>query len=198
MHTAWSELGSLIDPESKTGSHGSTFRNFHAFIQPLYNFFKIADGVLSKFHDADAFDVAKGSYCQALETLNLLASRPVVADVAQAAAGEVDGDSTALDESSGKDSANPVGVELTATALSTAKLWLSRQLDALVQLVGTLQYLPDPCVVEWSKVTKGDDKLLPQREVEMAVITATPEVTQIKQDIWQQTAAAKVRSKIVG
>ena len=77
MHTAWSELGSLIDPESKTGSCGSTFRNFHAFIQPLYNFFKIADGVLSKFHDADAFDAAKGSYCKALETQSLLVAPPV-------------------------------------------------------------------------------------------------------------------------
>jgi len=192
MHTAWSELGSLIDPESKTGSHGSTFRNFHAFIQPLYNFFKIADGVLSKFHDADAFDVAKGSYCQALETHNLLVAPSLVADVAQAAACEVDGDSTASEKDPDNDSANP------AEALSSAKLLVSRQLDALVQLVGTLQYLPDPCVVEWSKVTKGDDKLLPQREVEMALITATPEVTQIRQDIWQQTAATKVRSKIIG
>ena len=188
MHTAWSELGSLIDPESKTGSHGSTFRNFHAFIQPLYNFFKIADGVLSKFHDADAFDVAKGPYCQALETHNLLVAPSLVADVAQAAAG----DSTPSDKDPDNDSANP------AKALSSAKLLMSQQLDALVQLVGTLQYLPDPCAVEWSKVTKGDDKLLPQREVEMALITATPEVTQIKQDIWQQTAAAKVRSKIIG
>ena len=48
------------------------------------------------------------------------------------------------------------------------------------------------------KVTKGDDQLLPQREVEMALITATPQVTAIKQDIWQQTAAVKVRRKIVG
>jgi hypothetical protein len=186
MHTARSELGSLIDPESKTGSHGSTFRNFHAFIQPLHNFFKIADGALSKFHNADAFDAAKASYCQALEAHNLLVTPS--ADVAQDAAGEVDGNSTASEN----DPANP------AEALSAAKLLMSQQLDALVQLVGTLQYLPDPCVIEWSKVTKGDDKLLPQREVEMALITATPEVTQIKQDIWQQTAAAKVRSKIVG
>jgi hypothetical protein len=30
------------------------------------------------------------------------------------------------------------------------------------------------------------------------LITATPQVKAIKQNIWQQTAAAKVRSKIVG
>ena len=62
----------------------------------------------------------------------------MVADVAQTAAGEVDGDSTVSDEDSGKDSANPVGVKLTATALSSAKLLVSRQLDALVQLVATI------------------------------------------------------------
>ena len=140
----------------------------------------------------DAFDAAKGSSCKALETQSLLVAPPVVADVAEAAAGEVVAEALA-DE----DSVNPAGVELTA-ALAAAKLMVSQQLDALVQLVGTLQYLPDPCVVEWSKVTKGDDQLLPQREVEMALITATPEVTQIRQDIWQQTAATKVRSKIIG
>ena len=116
----------------------------------------------------------------------------MVADVAEAAADEVVAGALA-DE----DSVSPAGVELTDD-LAAARWSVLQQPGVLVQLAGTLQYLPDPCVVEWSKVTKGDDQLLPQREVEMALITATPEVTKIKQDIWQQTAAPKVRSKIIG
>jgi hypothetical protein len=186
MHTAWSELGSLIDPESKTG-------NLLAFIQPLYNFFKIADGVLSKFHDADAFDFAKGSYCEALELLSV----PVAAKTAYLNnQGAVVAKASAPDE----EPVNADEARLTDDLVAAKSLVLQR-LGAMVHLVGTLQYLPDSCVVDlidWQKVTKGDDKLLPQREVEMALITTTPQVTAIKQNIWQQTAAAKVRSKIVG
>ena len=188
MHTAWSELGSLIDPESKTGSCGSALRNFHAFIQPLYNFFKVADGVLSKFHDADAFGVAKCSYYEALERLSLPVAAMATYLQNQGAAG------------SAKAPAPDEEARLTA-GLETAKSLVSQRLGALVHLVGTLQYLPDSCkvdMIDWKKVNKGDDKLLPQREVEMALITATPQVKAIKQNIWQQTAAAKVRSKIVG
>ena len=100
----------------------------------------------------------------------------MVADVAEAAAGEVVAEALA-DE----DSVSPAGVELTDD-LAAARWSVLQQLGVLVHLVGTLQYLPDPCVVKWSKVTKGDDQLLPQREAEMALVTATPEVTQIKQD----------------
>lgn len=181
MHTAWSELGSLIDPESKTG-------NLLAFIQPLYNFFKVADGVLSKFHDAHAFGVAKGLYYEALERLSVPASDMAAYLKDQGAAG------------SAKTPSPDEEARLTAD-LETAKSLVSQRLGALVPLVGTLQYLPDSCKVDminWKKVNKGDDKLLPQREVEMALITATPQVKAIKQNIWQQTAAAKVRSKIVG
>ena len=55
MHKAWSQVGTIIDPESKPGSRGSAFRNLPAFVQSHCNFFKIADGVLRKFHDAGAF-----------------------------------------------------------------------------------------------------------------------------------------------
>ena len=55
MHKAWSQLGTLIDPESKPGSCESTFRNFPASVQPLCAFFEIGDDVMSKFHDAAAF-----------------------------------------------------------------------------------------------------------------------------------------------
>ena len=188
MHTAWSELGLLLDPESNTGPSGSTLRNFHAFIQPLYNFFKVADGVLSKFHDADAFGVAKGLYYEALERLSAPASAMAAYLKDQGAAG------------SAKTPSPDEEARLTAD-LETANSLVSQRLGALVPLVGTLQYLPDSCkvdMIDWKKVNKGDDKLLPQREVEMALITATPQVKAIKQNIWQQTAAAKVRSKIVG
>ena len=192
-HEAWSQLGTIIDPQNKPGSGASTFRNFHAFIQPLYNFFKIADGVLSKFHDADAFDVAKGSYYEALELLSL----PVAAKASYLKnQGAVVAKASAPDE----ESVNADEAGLTADLVAAKSLVLQR-LGALVHLVGTLQYLPDSCrvdLINWQKVTKGDDKLLPQREVEMALITTTPQVTAIKQNIWQQTAAAKVRSKIVG
>ena len=192
MHTAWSELGLLIDPESNTGPSGSALRNFHAFIQPLYNFFKVADGVLSKFHDADAFGVAKCSYYEALERLSV----PVAAIAAY-----LKNQGAAVAKAPAPDG-EPAPDEARLTAdLEAAKSLVSERLDALVHLVGTLQYLPDSCrvdLINWKKVTKGDDKLLPQREVEMALITATPQVKAIKQNIWQQTAAAKVRSKIVG
>ena len=155
IHTAWSKLGTLIDPENKPGSCGNTFRNFRAFVQPLYNFFKIADGVLSKFHDADAFDAAKYLYYEALEVQVLidLKKKPSASPVAAG---------VAVDD----------GAELTDDWAAARWLVLQR-VGVLVQLVGTPQYLPDPCVVEWKKVTKGDDQLLPQREVEMALITAT-------------------------
>ena len=188
LHTAWSELGLLIDPESNTGPSGSTLRNFHAFIQPLCNFFKVADGVLSKFHDADAFRIAKCSYYEALERLSLPVAAMATYLQNQGAAG------------SAKAPTPDEEARLTA-GLETAKSLVSQRLGALVHLVGTLQYLPDSCkvdMIDWKKVNKGDDKLLPQREVEMALITATPQVKAIKQNIWQQTAAAKVRSKIVG
>ena len=188
MHTAWSELGLLLDPESNTGPSGSTLRNFHAFIQPLYHFFKVADGVLSKFHDADAFGVAKGLYYEALERLSAPASAMAAYLKDQGAAG------------SAKTPSPDEEARLTAD-LETAKSLVSQRLGALVPLVGTLQYLPDSCkvdMIDWKQVNKGDDKLLPKREVEMALITATPQVKAIKRNIWQQTAAAKVRSKIVG
>ena len=126
----------------------------------------------------------------------------MTADVAVAAGGAVVGDGLVAANGSApaEDSVNADEAEPTDDLVAAKSLVLQR-LGALVHLVGTLQYLPDSCVVDlihWEKVTKGDDKLLPQREVEMSLITATPQVTAIKQNIWQQTAAAKVRSKIVG
>ena len=84
MHTAWSKLSTLIDPENKPGSCGSTFRNFHAFVQTLYNFLKIADGVPSKFNDAAAFDAAKCLYYKSPEVqVSIgLKKKPVASPVA--------------------------------------------------------------------------------------------------------------------
>ena len=203
MHEAWSQLGTIIDPQNKPGSGASTFRNFAAFVQPLYNFFKIADGVLSKFHDADAFATAKLSYNQARELhadpernvpAPVLADDLVAADDSVAAGGLVAAGGSVAAES-------PAAVESLKTVEESARTLVVERLGTLVDLLGMLQYLPDSCVlqtIEWAKVTKGDDQLLPQREMDMALTTATPEVTAIKQDIWQQSDAAKVRTKRVG
>ena len=118
-------MDTVIDPESKPGPRGRTFRNAPAFVQPLCNFFKIADGVLSKFHAADAFDTAKRSYYEALEShVNPINEH----DTAVAA----DEPLTA--------------VESLQTVEKSAKALLLQRLDVMADLLGTLQYLPDSCV----------------------------------------------------
>ena len=203
MHKAWFQLGTRNDPESKPGSCGSTFRNFPAFVQPLCTFFKIADGVRSKFYDADAFDTAKRLYYEALEAhvdlKRKLLALSVAAGVAIAAGGAVVGDgsvaangSAPADGSVNVDDAEPTDDLVAADPLTTieslqmleesAKLLVLQRLGALVHLLGTLQYLPDSCAMEliqWGKVTKGDDQLLPLREVKMTLTKATPEVRAI-------------------
>ena len=66
----------------------------------------------------------------------------MAADVAVAAGGAVVAVALAAE-----DSVNPDGAELTDD-LAAAKSLVLQRLGALAQLVGTLQYLLDPCVVE--------------------------------------------------
>ena len=81
----------------------------------------------------------------------------------------------------------------------------------MVALLGTLKYLPDSCklqAIDWINVTDRDDHLLPQRETvvvppapSLEAIPSTlaaPKIIALTQNIWQQSDAAKVRTKRLG
>ena len=151
MHKAWSQLGTFIDPESKPGSCESTFRNFSAFVQPLCAFFEIGDGVMSKFHDAAAFNTATDLYYDALEAhIKLTCTRERLA---------LKGPWDATVAAGGSEVADP---SLIISDSEKAAESIKRNcLGAVVPLVGTLQYIPGSCSVDLipqTRVTRGYDK----------------------------------------
>ena len=103
--------------------------NFSAVLQPLCAFFEIGDGVMSKFHDAAAFNTANDLYYDALEA-HVKLTRECLA---------LKGPWDATVAAGGSEAADPSLI--ISDSEKSAESIQGNCLGAVVPLVGTLQYV---------------------------------------------------------
>ena len=196
MHKAWSNISGRVNPKYPPNQCDESASTQIAFVQPLHDFFAIADGIHSEFHESDKFDNAKNNYFAACQkTLDATeAYRLSTCDVDEASKDLSTEDTDLLVATQTKKQE-----ELKGTTESK-----SQCVDHMVVLLGTLQFRrpnndgrmtlwPYNFEVDWGKITTEDGQLLPQREVKLGVVIPKQDIAMTTQDIWQQTEAIQVR-----